>query len=467
MGIESNVTNSSINFRNYNNNFTNHNNHILSSSNTPTQIKNFTTLESNKQITSEFDLSQFTEIKTDTTDFLKDTLLDTLDFVYDNGSAAYKWLGDKVDEINNFCNKTGAKIVNGFNTMTKQLSNLKKSIEENINEAMDNISQGFSNGINSFKKEEKTDKAIKDLYGSVDYSNIEDDGYKPQGFAKKGDLIFISAYQKDELSRVYIYNSETGEYEGKITLNNKAHVGGMGFDEKNNILYITNSKGRVNAYNYSEIEKYFSLYKEKFPDKECNLIIANPKESETSDSSLIPTSVILDGTLSVKDNTEKGAASTLYYHDGRVYIGTFDGVNKGQMISYKVSYDSEENQIVIDENATIKYDIPKNTQGIAVTEHNGKQYLVTTQSIGIANSSITVFEIKDDGSTKEIGIKYYDDKGLEGIDIDENGNILGVFENGRNNTLVTNMDDLLDSLGIHNMIYDATSDIGGWIYENL
>lgn len=93
----------------------------------------------------------------------------------------------------------------------------------------------------------------------LNYDEIEQDGFTAQGYTiadtnshiTSNGKVMITAYNKDgENSRIYIYNSQTGEFEGKIVLDNKDHVGGATFDSKNQILYVTSSEGRVNSYDY-------------------------------------------------------------------------------------------------------------------------------------------------------------------------------------------------------------------------
>ena len=69
-------------------------------------------------------------------------------------------------------------------------------------------------------------------------------------------------------------------------------------------------------------------------------------------------------------------------------------------------------------------------QGVATyTDTNGKNYIYATQSYGANHDSvIQKYEITDTG-LKEVGATTIDTPGLEGIQIDNQGNLSGVFEN--------------------------------------
>ena len=61
----------------------------------------------------------------------------------------------------------------------------------------------------------------------MNYQNIIEDKYTPQGLTIIEDNYFISAYKKHSPSRIYIYNKD--KCLGKIILDNKAHVGGISY----------------------------------------------------------------------------------------------------------------------------------------------------------------------------------------------------------------------------------------------
>lgn len=74
--------------------------------------------------------------------------------------------------------------------------------------------------------------------------------------------------------------------------------------------------------------------------------------------------------------------------------------------------------------------MPPCCQGIATyTDSNGKNYIYATQSYSAKRESvIQKYEITDTG-VKEVGATTIDTPGLEGIQIDKQGNLSGVFEN--------------------------------------
>ena len=70
---------------------------------------------------------------------------------------------------------------------------------------------------------------------SINYTNIYKDGFIVQGFCVTSDYYIISAYSKGCLSRIYLYNRD-GFFDKYVELDNKAHVGGLAFDNINRLL---------------------------------------------------------------------------------------------------------------------------------------------------------------------------------------------------------------------------------------
>lgn len=83
----------------------------------------------------------------------------------------------------------------------------------------------------------------------------------PQGIAVSENYLFISAYchTKKHNSVIYMIDKESHEFLKEIVLPNKAHVGSVAYDGKNNNLWVCGSRNgiaQVNAIAMEEIESY-------------------------------------------------------------------------------------------------------------------------------------------------------------------------------------------------------------------
>lgn len=222
------------------------------------------------------------------------------------------------------------------------------------------------------------------------YKNIYDDNYVVQGFCIANDYCLVTAYNKfGARSRVYLYE-KTGVFKKYVDLDNSSHVGGISYDYLNNIIYITGSLGKINAYDYYE------------------LISGNIVKYDSD----IDISSVIEGTVS---------AATLYFYNNKLYVCTFEGIGKMVIFDLEVS----KNKIIVVDKKLIN-NLPSAIQGICVFKKDDKLYYLFSQSYSKLNSCIKLFDSKFSflGQTKlkEIGI--------EGIDIDYSGNICSIFENG-------------------------------------
>lgn len=235
----------------------------------------------------------------------------------------------------------------------------------------------------------------------IDYSNIYKDGFSVQGFCVTSDYYLVSAYSKGCLSRVYLYKKD-GVLDKYVVLDNKAHVGGITYDNVNEILYITGRYGKINCYSYNE----FISGKVKVIDSDIN--ISNDLEGHVS-------------------------AATLYYYGGSLYICTCSC--NGSMIKYDLKY--KKNKIVIVDKS-INRCLPSCIQGLVVFECNEKLYYLVSQSYSKLKSIIKLY----DYDNRFIGQKIIGFKGLEGFDMDSFGNINCIFENGVSKSVILNINEL-------------------------
>ena len=225
---------------------------------------------------------------------------------------------------------------------------------------------------------------------SFNYKNIYDDNYVVQGFTISRDYALVTAYNKFHAkSRVYLYE-KTGVFKKYIELDNSNHVGGISYDYLNDIVYITGSYGKINAYSYPE------------------LICGNVVKLDND----IDISSVINKTTS---------ASTLCFYDNKLYVCTFEGIGKMVVFDLVVS----RNKIKVVEFKLVN-NLPAAIQGVCVFKYNKKLYYIFSQSYSRLNSVIKLY----DENMKFLSQIKLKEIGLEGIDIEYTGNVCGVFENG-------------------------------------
>lgn len=267
----------------------------------------------------------------------------------------------------------------------------------------------------------------------LNYDEIEQDGFTAQGYTiadtnshiTSNGKVMITAYNKDgENSRIYIYNSQTGEFEGKVVLDNKDHVGGATFDSKNQILYVTSSEGKVNSYDYKALTSMIDQAKDDFDGP------------YTVDMTKYDTSIYnIENTIETKPQassnsiTDQDGMDSVFYYDGYLYSCTYAGTGKLIRTEMEIEKDPRTQKITnIIEKETITIDsLPSAVQGIAFCEEDGTDYLVTASSASGMSSRLKIFEISDEGNLIDKGTKVISHKGLEGIYIND-GSITGIFE---------------------------------------
>lgn len=267
----------------------------------------------------------------------------------------------------------------------------------------------------------------------LNYDEIERDGFTAQGYTiadtnshiTSNGKVMITAYDKGgENSRIYIYNSQTGEFEGKIVLDNKDHVGGATFDSKNQILYVTSSEGRVNSYDYQIVTKMIEQAKDDFDGPytvdmtKYDRLIYNIENTIETKSEASSNSI-----------TKQDGMDSIFYYDGYLYSCTYAGTGKLIRTEMKIEKDPRTQEVtnIIEKETTTIGSLPSAVQGIAFCEENGTNYLITASSADNMSSRLKIFEISDEGNLIDKGTKVVSHKGLEGIYIND-GSITGIFE---------------------------------------
>lgn len=267
----------------------------------------------------------------------------------------------------------------------------------------------------------------------LNYDEIERDGFTAQGYTiadtnshiTSNGKVMITAYDKGgENSRIYIYNSQTGEFEGKIVLDNKDHVGGATFDSKNQILYVTSSEGRVNSYDYQIVTKMIEQAKDDF-DGPYTVDMTKYDRSIYNIENTIETK----SEASSNSITKQDGMDSIFYYDGYLYSCTYAGTGKLIRTEMEIEKDPRTQEVtnIIEKETTTIGSLPSAVQGIAFCEENGTNYLITASSADNMSSRLKIFEISDEGNLIDKGTKVVSHKGLEGIYIND-GSITGIFE---------------------------------------
>lgn len=110
-------------------------------------------------------------------------------------------------------------------------------------------------------------------------------GMTPQGIAVSGQYLFISAYcqSKNHNSVIFVVDKETHDFVKEVVLPNKAHVGSLAYDARNDNLWVCGSRNgiaQVNALDMESIEAYdFSEGWEPISFLHVNNILDIPRSS--------------------------------------------------------------------------------------------------------------------------------------------------------------------------------------------
>ena len=213
-----------------------------------------------------------------------------------------------------------------------------------------------------------------DKYHDLEYIEVQNDDFITQGITIIDNKTFISAYTKEKgvESRLYVYDNTTNKYLGYIILDQKSHVGGVTFDEENNVMYVTNGRGNYSTYDYNVINniledssnynhgliKYKLTSINNISEEEFNQILLNSKDEDIinllnnnsiddiyynwnnnySDDIYEKITHIINQTHSeaIKNNINANCtASTTTFHNGLLYQVMKDGIHLNELMRKK------------------------------------------------------------------------------------------------------------------------------------
>ena len=266
------------------------------------------------------------------------------------------------------------------------------------------ISSISSENIEHSTEEVEINTNTDEAFSEVEYDNIEEERFTPQGYTVIDGKTYISAYKHGENSKIYIYNNDTNSYEGSIILDEKVHAGGICCDKENGILFVTGKGGSVLTYDYN-------LLQDAINTTQKNIDIPYVIDLTSDDLK----------NCRKENDIQASSMASINYYNGSFYSTTFS--TKGEIT--KINYEYKDGKITENNKSTVDLGIA--TQGMTFYNQNGQDYMILSSSSGIANSTLSIYEIND-GSYKLVGMKDFSQSGLEGIQCDNDGNIYGIFE---------------------------------------
>ena len=181
-------------------------------------------------------------------------------------------------------------------------------------------------------------------------------------------------------------------------------------------MFITGEDGVVNTYRLGDITE-----------------AANQVNSNTNKVPSISSNKVLQaiefGNVDISSHFgDETSAATTYYSESENALYVADCAGDGSLIKYSVTVGGK--GVSFDKGTVISRNFASCCQGVATyTDPHGNNYIYASQSYGANHDSvIKKYEIIDTG-LKEVGATTIDTPGLEGIQIDKQGNLSGVFEN--------------------------------------
>ena len=338
-----------------------------------------------------------------------------------------------------------------LDTYLLEFNYINKSVKEKriIDIDTDNYKTNLSNNkdeINYIASDLDFNKEYVES-NNLDYSRIMDDEYIQQGYTIVGGTypsILISAYKQNKKSRIYIFDRESGNYEGFITLPNKNHVGGLTYDPINDILFITGSNGTITTYDYSVLMKTLN------------------NASEITDDVHIDLSKKVNSNLAIVENDfdVMQQASTLTFYNNKLYSIDF-GYN-GVLV--ETNYKVIDNMLVSTKNTIYSLENSRCVQGIAFYKKNNETYLILSSSLGLIDSKLTIYKLKDDEYIYMSELTINSNRKMEGISVDRLGNISSIFEGDSESKLITNVDDIINNNSVDNM-NNILYDVSGFFWD--
>ena len=224
--------------------------------------------------------------------------------------------------------------------------------------------------------------------------------YIPQGLAVVNENIYITAYDGKKKKNSVIFEINKDNSYRIITLDTKAHVGGITFDTKNNLFWICDTNGTISSYSYEDIINK-------------NNVWAKTKKLNVNNNDLI---------------NHKGQSAVAYitFYNDCLFVGNYSNNNNGILKSFNITDDGN-----IDFNSLKIYKTPNKVQGITFYKDSDYTYILFSKSYGLiqpSTLSIDIFDTNKSDYRKNEFINYRMPRMMEEIIVDDNGNFMAIFE---------------------------------------
>lgn len=231
---------------------------------------------------------------------------------------------------------------------------------------------------------------------------VLEDNLVPQGICTVSSYVLITCYTtSNDFSRVLIYNFE-GNLLNTVILDNKSHVGGIGYDSFHHLLFICDSHGTVSSYPFSEFIKGS---------------LKNKRSYLVADDSLGGSFLNEDGRV---------VCSYLTCFQSRLYVGSFNKKENGLVKVFDIV--RERKGICL--NYIREFTVPSKIQGLEFYQEGNALYLFLSRSYTrIKDSEILLYSYSDDVGDYTIPIFSFSlPPMLEQITLDQEKNLLLLFE---------------------------------------
>lgn len=249
----------------------------------------------------------------------------------------------------------------------------------------------------------ETHSLISDFMTETQVKVPLNDAMVPQGLTIANEQYLISTYdyKKEQSSRIYVCDEEG--IKNECSLGFKAHVGGIAYDENNDLVWVAANDGYVNAY-------------------PCNSI-TKEKDNLTCDT----TFNVGSGCKNYL-NPLKNSISYLTVDNNHLYVGSFALSKYGLVKKYHIT----NNHGTINLSLVSTFKVPTKVQGLTIYHKDDKDYLLLSRSFGENTPSILqIFpyeeDIDDYTNSKINSVCYKTDAMMEQITIN-NDTLYAIFE---------------------------------------
>jgi len=227
-----------------------------------------------------------------------------------------------------------------------------------------------------FYDEESQDILINDdttlnVSSSIDEILDSENEMVPQGLTIMNDYILVSAYEYNKKDNSYIYVFDmNGNKINSFKLQNSAHVGGISYDSKNQLIWVSSNNGSVDAYNSNDILEMEENIP-KFDDLDLGDGLTNYIDSNYNSVSFLTT------------------------YDNYLYVGNYSLINYGLLKKYSINFENNNKRIILKLENT--YKIPSKVQGVTFINRNDNIYMVLSRSCSRRVTSIMqIYKFSDD-----------------------------------------------------------------------